>query len=141
MINSAEDPDPQGSYEENNAITPVSMSTQSLIKMWRKDTEKSKRPVVSVFAINASGKAIDSFAFVVGRPNIASRTDIALMYGITNALDIAETELEGDAAAGDAAFDDAAAFDDSALESTEESLDEFSSDDYSSDDFGSYEDF
>ncbi len=89
-VNSGIEADPVV-YEENPNLHIVSMSTKSLLKMWRKNALNSGRPIVSVFATNPTGKALESFAFAVGKSDVVTASNV-VMEPVTNELDSAESQ-------------------------------------------------
>lgn len=78
LINSGLDPDPAGDLNENTFIQPIAMNAKSMVKLWRKKAPEGGRIIASGLATAPSGKGTESFAFAVGKPNVANRTNLLL---------------------------------------------------------------
>jgi hypothetical protein len=57
----------------NEDLLAVKTSTRAAVKIWRAHAPVGGRLIVSVLAIDSSGKSRETFAFAVGQPSIASR--------------------------------------------------------------------
>lgn len=112
LVNSGLDPDPAGNIEENPFIQPIAMNAKSMLKIWRKKAPEGGRIIASGLATAPSGKGIESFAFAVGRPNIANRTNLLLQDAIEEekakeAADGKSTEEASEDAASEESTEDA----------------------------------
>lgn len=61
----------------NEDLLAVKTSTRAAVKIWRAHAPVGGRLIVSVLAIDSSGKSRETFAFAVGQPSIASRAVFA----------------------------------------------------------------
>lgn len=110
LVNSGLDPDPTGNLDENPFIQPIAVNAKSQLKIWRKKAPEGGRIIASGLATAPSGKGIESFAFAVGRPNIASRTNLLLEEQLKeeDTEGKSEDSLEGDALADAGSTDEVA---------------------------------
>lgn len=96
-VNTGLDRNPPDPLEENSALSPIKVSAKSALRIWREKAPASDTLVVAVLATTPVGKGRESFAFAVGKSDIAARSNVFLDT-ITNELAMAElAKLQGDA--------------------------------------------
>lgn len=101
FVNTGVDPDPPEPFEENGELNPVKLSTKAALRVWRERAPIGNTLVVAVLATTPSGKGRESFAFAVGKSEIAARSNVFLDT-ITNELAMAEmAKNSGTAEGGD----------------------------------------
>lgn len=60
----------------SEVLLPVTMSTQSAVKIWRENAPVGGRLIVSVLATAPDGKGRESYAFAVGKDNVVTRSNV-----------------------------------------------------------------
>lgn len=99
-VNIGLDADPPDPYEENANLSRIKMSTKAALRIWREKAAIGDTTVVAVLATTPAGKGRESFAFAVGKADIAARSNV-FMDTITNELAVAEQAKAGGEAQGD----------------------------------------
>ena len=89
FVNTGLDADPPEPYEENQSLNRIKMSTKAALRIWRQKAEVGDTTVVAVLATNSAGKGRESFAFAVGKADIAARSNV-FIETLTNDLAAAE---------------------------------------------------
>ena len=97
LITAGLEADPPEPYEENSELNRLKLNSQSAVRIWREKASVGGTTVVAVLATTPAGKGRESFAFAVGKSDIAARSNVFLDT-ITNELAAAEAAR---AAAGD----------------------------------------
>lgn len=106
-VNTGLDPDPPEPLEDNSNLSPVKLSTKAALRIWRERAAIGDTLVVAILATTPAGKGRESFAFAVGKSDIAARSNVFLDT-ITNELAIAEMskDADGDDGQSDDGFGD-----------------------------------
>lgn len=103
FVNTGLEADPPEPYEENQNLNRIKMSTKAALRLWRQKAEIGDTTVVAVLATNSAGKGRESFAFAVGKADIAARSNV-FIETLTNDLAAAE-QAKAESAIDDAAQD------------------------------------
>lgn len=99
-VNTGLDKNPPEPFEENSNLSPIKVSTKSALRVWREKAPASDTLVVAVLATTPAGKGRESFAFAVGKADIAARSNVFLDT-ITNELAMAELARVSQGEGGD----------------------------------------
>lgn len=105
LINTGLDSDPPEPYEENPELSRINLSAKAAVNLWREKAAIGGATVVAVLSTTPSGKGRESFAFAVGKADIAARSNV-FIDTITNELATAEAArtARADISDGDADF-------------------------------------
>ncbi|MBR0055870.1 MAG: hypothetical protein IJP66_00940, partial [Kiritimatiellae bacterium] len=99
LINTGNEPDPAGPYEDNAELGGIKLNTKAAIRLWREKAAVGGATVVAVLVTTPSGKGRESFAFAVGKADVAARSNV-FIDTITNEMAIAEAAKAAGAAQG-----------------------------------------
>jgi hypothetical protein len=99
LINTGIDRDPPEPYDGNPELSSISLSAKAAINLWREKAAVGGANVVAVLSTTPSGKGRESFAFAVGKADIAARSNV-FIDTITNELAMAEAARAAGAAGG-----------------------------------------
>lgn len=88
-VNTGLEADPPEPYEENPALNRLKFSTKAGLRLWREKAAVGGTTVVAVLATTPAGKGRESFAFAVGKADIAARSNV-FMDTVTNEMAKAE---------------------------------------------------
>lgn len=89
LINTGTEENPPEPFEGNPELNSLKLSSKAEIRLWREKAPISGTTIVAVLATTAGGKGRESFAFAVGKPDFAARSNV-FIDTITNELAIAE---------------------------------------------------
>lgn len=92
LINTGLDRDPPEPYEENPSLNRINLSAKAAVSLWREKAPVGGATVVAVLATTPSGKGRESFAFAVGKADIAARSNV-FIDTITNEMAMAEAAM------------------------------------------------
>lgn len=105
-VNTGVDADPPEPFDDNGNLNPVKLSTKAALRVWRERAAVGNTLVVAVLATTPAGKGRESFAFAVGKADIAARSNVFLDT-ITNELAMAEMAKASGTSSDDPFADDA----------------------------------